>query len=373
MSRCGPQRTDGDRCPGILALHRAEDGLLARIRLAGGRVSASQLEAVAAAAEVGSGLCEITGRANLQVRGLPEGIESRLAELLEAAGLLPSAPHDRARNILASPLAGRHPDSLAAVDGLVEEIDRGIIAGPELAELPGRFLFLVDDGSGLARRDADLTLVATGRGEFELLVAGVPAGDGFGAGEGVDAALRAARAFLELRERAGGRAWHMRELPEGAARITAAIGLPATGEQPSPAQADPLSPGPLTQNDGRVALTALAPLGRLERETLAALAALLAAHDAEARLSPWRTLTVPDLSRSAAKRLAGELEGLELIVEPNSGWVGLSACAGLGYCAKARVDVRAQAARRAAVRRPGAPAEHLAACERGCGAPQRAP
>jgi precorrin-3B synthase len=383
MSRCGPQRSDADRCPGVLALHQAEDGGLARIRLAGGRVSASQLGGVLGAAELGSGLVEITGRANLQVRGLPEGAEPRLAELLGAAGLLPSPAHDRARNILASPVAGRHPGFLAETDAIVEQLDRGICADPDLAELPGRFLFAVDDGTGMALgRGADLALVANGaegpgEDEFALAIAGVPVRERVGAGEAADIALRAARAFLELRADLASHAWHVRELEGGRERIAAALGVELRSERDaSPlasatenGAAPTLRPGLLDQRDGCVAVTALAPMGRLERSTLEGLAEALAEHGAEARLAPSRTVTAVDLQRSEAAALAERFERLDLIVEPDSGWAGLSACAGLGYCAKARADVRAVAARRAAVRGAGAPPEHLVACERGCGAP----
>jgi len=377
MSRCGPQRTEADHCRGVLALHGAEDGGLARIRLPGGRISASQLQGIVAAAELGSGLVEMTGRANLQVRGLPAGAAARLADRLTATGLLPSPPHDRARNVLAGPVAGRHPRSLAQTDAIVEALDRGICAEPRLAELPGRFLIAVDDGTGMALgRGADLALLAAdyeGAGRFALLIAGVPADGLLAAEDGAGILLDASSAFLDARTEDGSRAWHVRELDDGRERIAAALGLRLRPEAradllPDPA-ASSLLPGVLAQNDGRAAVTALAPLGRLERPTLRELTEALAERRADARLSTSRTLTVVDLPNEEAPALARRLEELGLVLKPADSWVGLSACAGIGYCAKARLDVRAAAERRAAVRRLGAPAEHWSGCERRCGEP----
>ncbi|MBA3370930.1 MAG: precorrin-3B synthase, partial [Thermoleophilaceae bacterium] len=133
-----------------------------------------------------------------------------------------------------------------------------------------------------------------------------------------------------------------------------------------------LAPGPLRQRDGRVAVTALAPLGRLDREAIAPLAALAREHGA-LRLSPWRTLTVLDVPELQVDAVARSLEELGLATTFDSGWAGLSACAGLGACANARVDVRAAAVRRAGARAPEAPAEHWSACERRCGEPRGAP
>jgi sulfite reductase beta subunit-like hemoprotein len=122
------------------------------------------------------------------------------------------------------------------------------------------------------------------------------------------------------------------------------------------------------QYDGGFAVTALAPLGRLDVAVLDGLVRL----GVDLRLSPWRTVTVVDVpSRADAVALAGSVAALGLVVEAGSGWAGLSACAGLGACVTARLDVRAAAAARAAVRAPGAPAEHWSACERRCGQPRR--
>jgi sulfite reductase beta subunit-like hemoprotein len=169
-----------------------------------------------------------------------------------------------------------------------------------------------------------------------------------------------------MAERAGG-AWRMAEVPDGPAAVAARLG----GELApgGPARAGTLDPGPLEQRDGLVALTALPPLGRLDAGELAALAELTGAHSGELRLAPRRTLTLTDLAPHDLPALRARLSELGLVTEPGSGWVGLSACAGLGACTKALVDVRALAAGRAAQRSAGDPTEHWAACERRCGEP----
>ncbi len=377
MSRCLVKRDARDRCPGILTLHDAEDGGLARIRLAGGRISPSQLEAVAVAADIGSGLVELTARANLQVRGLPAGAESELASLLGAAGLLPSPAHDRSRNILASAVAGRHPRSLAATDEVVLELDRGLCGDPALTQLSGRFLFSVDDGSGLALgNNADLALRAMPSGRqasatFALSIAGTPTTARVAPGEAADLALRAARAFLDVRAEHSGDAWRVCEIADGAERVARRIGAQTQAGAVAPkaegGDRDYALPGARMQSDGRVAVTALAPLGRLDRESVSALAALVGAYGEDVRLSPLRTLTVVDVAREQADGLTRALAALGLLVSAASGWTGISTCAGFGCCSKARLDVRAAAERRAEERDEGAPTEHWSACERRCG------
>jgi len=286
-----------DRCPGVLRLHEAADGLLARVRLPGGRIDARGLRAVADAARLGNGIVELTSRASLQIRGLAD---EALVARLTAGGLLPSPSHERVRNILASPFAG------ASVDALVAGLDRALRADPEMAGLSGRLLFAVEDGTGLHGRAADVTITVDGPVD-------------------VAQALEAAR--------------QGRRIPGPIAPARPRLGASALP-------------------DGRRAVTAMPPLARLSPEQLEGLAALTP----EVRIGVGRTVTAFAVEPAA-------LRALGLVDDPDSGWFGLTACAGLGACARAQRDVRDQAARRAPRRRAGDPPEHYAACPRNCGAP----
>jgi precorrin-3B synthase len=351
LGPCGRRETvtralANDRCPGVLRLHEAADGGLARVRLPGGRINARGLRGIADAAELGNGVIELTSRASLQVRGLPPEASEQCAAILAAAGLLPSTTHERARNILASPVAGRHPQSLASTDDLVAELDRAICAAAELSGLSGRFLFAVDDGSGLIGSHVpDVALVASAADTFAILETGVVSTRRVRRADVTDRALTAAHALM----RAG---------PPELAAVARRFGEPVG-----------LGLGRLAQTDGRVALTMLPCLGRLGVPTVHGLAQLVDEHRTDVRCSVQRTLTLPDLDAGAVEVVEGALRALGLVDDPASGWHGLSACSGLGACVRAGHDVRAEAVGRAGERCADDPLEHWAACDRRCGRP----
>lgn len=216
MAPTAPARTRRDRCPGVLRPWPADDGALVRVRLPGGRISATALRGLAAvAAQHGDGDLHLTARANLQLRALPSRDGRLTASVLaavEATGVLPSRAHDRARNLMASPLTGL-AGGRADLRPVVADLDAGLRADPVLAALPGRFLLALDDGRGdLADRDADLGLVA-----LDAVTAQVRVGaDGWGPvlplAEAPAVLLRLARAFLRVRGAGEEAAWHVDEL-----------------------------------------------------------------------------------------------------------------------------------------------------------------
>ena len=350
-----------DRCPGVLHLHHAQDGWLARVRLPGGRIGRDGLHAVAG---LGGAAIDCSSRASLQLRGLSPDHGDVYASVLAAAGLLPSASHERVRNIIQSPVAGRDPASLVRTDPVVTALDAAVCAEPGLARLSGRFLFAIDDGSAtLDSSRADLSLTAVPSGERLRLVVGTLITDLTAAPPDAAAlVIAAAAAFVTGRPDTTG----VRSLSDRGRSLVAALGATVIGR--SSARPPQLSPGARRQRDDRVAVTATVPLGRLTAQAARGLGSLADEHGTDVRFSTARTATLVDLEPAAVPAVIDALDALGLVPRP-SGWHQLSACAGTGACAKALFDVRAGARAWGARRPPSAPREHWSGCPRRCGHP----
>jgi precorrin-3B synthase len=347
------RRSGPDACPGAIQVHQALDGGLARVRVPGGALTATQWRAVTeASADLGAGGLELTSRGNLQIRGLAAGAEVPLAERLSVAGLLPSVTHDRVRNIVASPLSGRDGRGVLDVRPLVADLDAALCADPALADLPGRFLFALDDGRGdVAGLGADVGL----RGRTVLL-AGRDSGLRVAPDEAVPALLAAAHAFLVEREGH----WRLSELDNGVDRVASRLGA----TPPALPAARPVSWGPIgavSQVDGRVTVAAAVPLGRLST----AQAGLLCGAPAVI-VTPWRGVVVPDLPDEG---FLARLDEAGFATDPDSPWVGVTACVGSPGCARAYADVRADAASHHSGHPSHGLPVHWVGCERACGSP----
>ncbi|WP_369140813.1 precorrin-3B synthase [Modestobacter versicolor] len=365
-----PARERADACPGALQTHAAADGGLARVRVPGGTLTADQLRTLAAAArDLGNGHLELTSRGNLQLRGLPEGAEAGLGDRLAAAGLLPSATHERVRNVLASTLSGRTPGGHLDVRPWVRGFDAGLSGDPLLAGLPGRFLATLDDGRGdVAGLHGDVGLLALAPDTVALTLGGVDAGLRARPADAVALALAAARAFLAERAAQGSAAWRLAELADGPARVAARLGGPVAAGAPLPAAPVTGPVGAAGQLDGRTALLGVVPLGRLSADQ----ADLLARLAAEVQLTPWRSVVVPDLAEDDVDDAAVELHRTGIVFDEASPWLQVTTCAGRPGCARSLADVRADAT--AAVTTRALPADgarqHWVGCERRCGRPQ---
>jgi precorrin-3B synthase len=341
--------TYADRCPGVLRPHLAQDGALVRIRIPGGHTTGAALGRLSRIAQqFGSDDLQLTSRASVQLRGLPDPLPTSLIDAVREAGFLPSDTHERVRNIVASPLTGISGGA-ADVRPLVVGLDTRLYAQPGLANLPSRFLFALDDGRGdVIGLSFDLGYRAIDDDHGWVLLGGTTLGIAVSAVDAVEMLLDLAQQFLAASQRSGG-VWHVRDLPDWARSLRGVrtIELPhATTHAPLGAVAGAASV--------QVPLALLTPAQAATVEASAA---------GPVVITPSRGLLLP----GAAWHLAS-LVAAGLIDDPDSPWSAISACVGAPSCQKSLINTRAYATTLA---QSGSPLRrtHISGCERRCGAP----
>ncbi|MBH0122147.1 cobalamin biosynthesis protein CobG [Rhodococcus sp. HM1] len=333
-----------DRCPGLLRPHLAADGALVRVRAPGGRLPDGGLRLLAAASRAfADGDVHLTSRGNLQVRGVVVdecgGVPTGLIESVATAGFLPSASHERVRNIVASPLSGL-TGGFADVRPIIGALDAALCREPALADLPGRFLFGVDDGRGdVAGLRCDLSATALDSDRMRIGI-GALSGPVVPTADAVRTLIDTALRFVAIRETR----WNVRQLP-GEGRE-----LGGTAPLPRPER----SRMPYGVLDG--ALSVRVPLGILTPSMVAALP------DRGVIVTPWRGLVLPAGTDVEALTAVG-FDAAE-----DSPWSRVSACTGAPRCSLARSDTREVARRTVAGPAPSRHV-HIVGCERACGAP----
>ena len=319
---------------------------MVRLRIPGGRVDYSTLREISSlASRFGNPDITLTSRGSLQLRGLPDPLPRELITAIDDLGLVPSGPHDKARNIVADPHIG--------LDDLVAALDEGLLADTELAGLPGRFLLAVaEPGGAVLGEPWDVAIVTSPLAEVRgtSLEATVLAADRaitVPREAAAAAALDVARRFLAART--DDRTWNIRDLPDATRTDLLPGGLPfdvLAGEPPAP--------GPLGDD-----LVSLVPLGLLTPTMAETLEGTL-------RITPWRSIVV-----SGAAARAEELAAAGFVTTPDSPWTVLTACAGAPACARTTTPTRDLARAAAPLIDPAGKPVHVIGCERACGHPAR--
>lgn len=337
-------------CPGIWQLAETKDGGLARLRLPGGSLAASQMLAIAAIAEsFGNGLIDLTHRANLQIRGLDLRARDSVAAALTDRGMMADvAEADRLRNILASPLAGLDPQEIVDVGLVVGAIDTGLQADPALHGLSPKFSFVVDGGGpfGVSALGHDIGLLAERSPDgthFRVSLAGsrtrfiVPpprAGDAAIALAAVAAEASARMAELMTDHSA-------ENIVDRAARYGQLVFREADPAPETPSQAgSPIGVVPQIE-PGYCAYGLGIPLARLGRESGERLARLAERYgDGSLRLSPWQVIFVPGVRETSLDDFCDEARDGGFQIDPADNHIRVIACAGATGCLRTRADTK---------------------------------
>lgn len=384
-------RCRDDGCPGVFSLHQARDGAIGRIRFPGGRVSPAAWAKLADWADTyGDGDIHFTTRGNLQIRGIKD--EETFQQAVAQSPYLPSASHERMRNIIASPIvySGTHD-----LGEWITALDSALLAEPAVAGLAGRTLFGIDAGLGdIVAHKPDFGLYL-GHSEVLVIVGGklhpvavAELGSPKARTESVAALITIAKRWQSLR----GDAWRVAERSDLLPQLLDGIGtqsvlpgdLPAPGRpvgwlelpagqpvnysapvagaepQADPDQAEVASPEPRT-----VVLAAGLRFGAMSSD----LARIFAAIERPVWVTPWHSVVIHDLDEHEAEQIIKITAPRGLIFDANSDWLRVSACPGSRYCAKGLSDTRSDAMQAIASGVLPEGRVHFSGCVRRCGHP----
>jgi precorrin-3B synthase len=332
-------------CPSALRPMLSGDGLVVRIRPRSGRLTAVQALGIAdLAARHGNGLIDLTGRANLQLRGVSVERHAPLIAGLAQLGLIDAdAELEAQRNILVAPF-WRDGDDTETLAGELEHA----LATRSLG-LPQKFGFAIDCGAGRVLGDApaDIRIERSADGGLIVRADDAELGRAVTAADAVDVAISLADWFVASGGASGGRGRMAAHLASGAnvpdalaGRSTPAAALP----QPQPGL------------DAAGALVGL-PFGQLQSATLK----YLGSRAAGLRPTPWRMILLEGL------REMPQLD--ELVTHADDPRLRIVACTGAPACPEAKAETR-QFATALAPHVPQDAHLHVSGCAKGCAHPR---
>ena len=323
-------------CPGAYRPMASGDGLIVRVRPQLARLTAEQALGLCAAARAhGSGLIDLTNRANLQLRGVREDSHQVLIDDLWALGLLDADPAlEGRRNILVDPSWQADDETQRIATALVARL-------ADLPPLPAKFGFAIDAGPApvLGQASADIRVERGLSGGLILRADGSDRGCATTASDAVDAVLALARWFAETDGAASGRM----------ARHLAAHSVPDAFR---PAEA-PAAPGALPHPGGtRPGPVYGAAFGQIDAGMLSRL--ITDSGALALRVTPARCFLLEGATAVASPAF---------ITQPDDPLLRVDACAGAPFCASATVETRALARQLAPLAKGSL---HVSGCAKGC-------
>jgi precorrin-3B synthase len=361
-------------CPTVYRPMETGDGLLVRVHPPSARLTPLQARAIATAARsCGNGLIDLSGRGNLQIRGIRPATHAELVKILSATGLDDATNRQRC---IVSPLAGLDPAEFIDAARLADEIDAALGTADSAEDIPPKFAVVVD-GGGLPLDDveADVRLIAIDAACVAVALAS-PVGDVWIGtclqAETPSAIVSIVSAFAVAR-RAGNQARRMRDLsPRARQRIAGSVRLPPS----SPPATRPPIPcmGAISMGGGRMAVGLGLPFGRLDADHLERLAAWSLQFGAgELHLSPWRSVLIPGVAETKVPTLLALAADAGLIVAESDPRRAIAACPGAPACARGSVSTHTDATRlaEAAPHLLEGATVHVSGCTKGCA--RRAP
>lgn len=328
-------------CPGAWRPMATGDGLLVRVRPPLGELSRQQILALCEAAETfGSGLIELTSRANLQLRGVTDESWPTLMAFLVEHQLVSDDPEaERQPQLMLAP-AWQEGDDTHTIARLLQT------RGSELASMPGKVGIAIDAGNAPVLGDSAADFRIERSVEGSLIVRA----DGYARGTAVSDTEAAVEQLVHLTH------WFVNTGGWASGRMRR-----HTAPLPYWAQADtaPAPPGEkLALGEYQEGMVVGLPFGRVAAETLREAISQTSARVVQ--VTPWRRLLLQDCDT---------LPAIDGLIRHNSDpRLAMDACPGAPYCEQASVATQPLAEKLSGWVEGTV---HISGCAKGCA--RRAP
>ncbi|WP_372374026.1 cobalamin biosynthesis protein CobG [Vreelandella venusta] len=334
-------------CPGAWRPMATGDGLLVRVRPPLGQLSRQQVVALCEAAEIfGSGLIELTSRANIQLRGVSEASWTPLMAFLIEHQLVNDDPQaERQPQLMLAP-AWQEGDDTHTIAHLLQT------RGSELAPMPGKIGIAIDAGKAPVLCDSagDFRIERSTDGGLIVRADGYQCGTAVNEPEAaVEQLIRLTHWFVDSGGWDSGRMRrHTAPLPDWAIADTA-----------------PASPGEkLALGKHSNGMVVGLPFGRVAANTLretVSLAGSSLVKISAVQVTPWRRLLLKECDT---------LPAVDGLIRHNSDpRLAMDACPGAPYCEQASVATQPLAERLSGW---VAASVHISGCAKGCARQQPA-
>jgi precorrin-3B synthase len=328
-------------CPGALRPMMSGDGLIVRVRPRLARLSRRQaLGLCKVALAFGSGILDLTSRANLQIRGVREDRHQALLSDLASLDLLDIDPVIEARrNLLCTPLWHEGDLTHRLHAAIVEAL-------PTMPALPAKMGIAIDTGPApmLGSLSADFRFETSISGHLMLRADGARNGHVIAEQDAVPALLEMMTWFVET----GGPVSKRMAVHVGRAKLPGRWTTHA-----SAASAPPIVPGLVS-----IGRAYGAAFGQIDAEDLKS--HIKESQATALRVTPWRVFVLEG---------GRACDPHDFITEADDPLMTIHACPGKPYCPSASVETRALARQLAPHTKLSL---HISGCSKGCAHPATA-
>ena len=374
-------------CPGIYTLAEMKDGLLARLRVPGGRLSAKNLRVIATAAnQYGNGTLDLTNRSNLQIRGIKQASSGKIIDELIKADLITTDPvHDRLRNITMDPLTGLVYEIYDCSD-LVKQLDHALSNLSCRARLSPKFSIVLDGGgrSQISQLPHDFAFIVKQTNEgtitFNVSINNQSTVLHVSPQELVEKAIEWIEKLCAFYPEENMRIKKLLKDHDLKTILQVMEGKPFEDDTLYSLKSK-LSPlmGLCDQTQAnKVAINLSHPTGRLFHFQLIGLAELAQEFgQGEVRLTPWQSIIMPHVDQDHIADIWEKGEALGFLTQEPEQNLQILSCAGSEGCIHGGFETKVKALKiRDAFTDMGFPNQvtiHLSACEKGCATRAKTP